>query len=45
MVSGTDDKVPATIDGEQDVLLADGEMVLRKKNYGCNRESVPRFAR
>lgn len=39
--SGTDDKVPATIDGEQDVLLADGEFVLRKdatdaleKKYG-----------
>ena len=29
--SGTDDKVPATIEGQQDVLLADGEMVLRKK--------------
>jgi LysM repeat protein len=29
--SGTDDKVPATIDGEKDVLLAAGEMVLRKK--------------
>lgn len=28
--SGTDDKVPATIDGEQDVLLSDGEFVLRK---------------
>lgn len=28
--SGVDDKVPATIDGEQDVLLADGEFVLRK---------------
>ena len=39
--SGVDDKVPATIDGEQDVLLADGEFVLRKdatdaleKKYG-----------
>lgn len=29
--SGTDDKVPATIDGEQDVLLTEGEFVLRKK--------------
>ena len=29
--SGTDDKVPATIDGKKDVLLAAGEMVLRKK--------------
>jgi hypothetical protein len=29
--SGIDDKVPATIDGEKDVLLAAGEMVLRKK--------------
>ena len=29
--SGVDDKVPATIDGEKDVLLAAGEMVLRKK--------------
>lgn len=28
--SGTDDKVPATIDGEQDVLLSDGEYVVRK---------------
>jgi hypothetical protein len=28
--TGVDDKVPATIDGEQDVLLADGEFVLRK---------------
>lgn len=28
--SGVDDKVPATIEGEQDVLLADGEFVLRK---------------
>lgn len=28
--SGTDDKVPATIDGEQDVLLTEGEFVLRK---------------
>lgn len=28
--SGVDDKVPATIDGKQDVLLADGEFVLRK---------------
>ena len=28
--SGVDDKVPATIDGEQDVLLADGEFVMRK---------------
>lgn len=28
--SGVDDKVPATIGGEQDVLLADGEFVLRK---------------
>lgn len=28
--SGTDDKVPATIEGEQDVLLADGEFVMRK---------------
>jgi len=28
--SGTDDMVPATIDGEQDVLLSDGEFVVRK---------------
>lgn len=28
--SGTDDKVPATIDGEQDLLLTDGEFVMRK---------------
>ena len=28
--SGKDDKVPATIDGEQDVLLTEGEFVLRK---------------
>ena len=28
--SGVDDKVPATVDGGQDVLLADGEFVLRK---------------
>jgi hypothetical protein len=28
--SGVDDKVPATIEGQQDVLLADGEFVLRK---------------
>lgn len=39
--SGTDDKVPATIDGEQDVLLTEGEFVMRKsatdaleKKYG-----------
>jgi hypothetical protein len=30
--SGTDDKVPATIDGEQDVLLTDGEFVMRKES-------------
>lgn len=29
--SGTDDKVPATIDGQQDVLLTDGEFVMRKE--------------
>jgi hypothetical protein len=28
--TGVDDKVPATIDGGQDVLLSDGEFVLRK---------------
>jgi len=28
--SGTDDKVAATIDGEQDLLLTDGEFVMRK---------------
>lgn len=28
--TGVDDKVPATIDGEQDVLLSEGEFVLRK---------------
>lgn len=28
--SGTDDMVPATIDGQQDVLLSDGEFVVRK---------------
>ena len=28
--SGKDDKVPATIDGEQDLLLTDGEFVMRK---------------
>lgn len=28
--SGKDDKVPATIDGEQDVLLTEGEFVMRK---------------
>lgn len=28
--SGEDDKVPATIDGEQDLLLTDGEFVMRK---------------
>ena len=28
--SGKDDKVPATIDGEQDVLLTEGEFVIRK---------------
>lgn len=28
--SGTDDMVPATVDGEQDVLLSDGEFVVRK---------------
>jgi hypothetical protein len=39
--SGKDDKVPATIDGEQDVLLTEGEFVMRKdatdaleKKYG-----------
>lgn len=39
--TGVDDKVPATIEGEQDVLLSDGEFVLRKdatdaleKKYG-----------
>jgi hypothetical protein len=39
--SGTDDKVPATIDGEQDVLLADGEMVLRKKTTDAIEEAYP----
>ena len=29
--SGVDDKVPASLEGAQDVLLADGEFVLRKK--------------
>jgi len=29
--SGADDMVPATLEGEQDVLLSDGEYVLRKK--------------
>ena len=29
--SGVDDMVPATLEGEQDVLLSDGEFVLRKK--------------
>jgi hypothetical protein len=29
--SGVDDKVPASLGGQQDVLLADGEFVLRKK--------------
>lgn len=29
--SGVDDMVPATLEGEQDVLLSDGEYVLRKK--------------
>ena len=29
--SGIDDMVPATLEGEQDVLLSDGEFVLRKK--------------
>ena len=28
--SGVDDMVPATLEGEQDVLLSDGEYVLRK---------------
>ena len=28
--SGVDDMVPATLEGEQDVLLSDGEVVLRK---------------
>lgn len=28
--TGVDDKVPATIDGKQDVLLSDGEFVMRK---------------
>jgi len=39
--SGVDDMVPATLEGEQDVLLSDGEFVLRKnttdaleKEYG-----------
>jgi hypothetical protein len=39
--SGTDDKVPATIDGEQDVLLADGEMVLRKKTTDAIEKAYP----
>ena len=30
--SGVDDMVPATLEGEQDVLLSDGEFVLRKKS-------------
>jgi hypothetical protein len=30
--SGVDDMVPATLEGKQDVLLADGEYVLRKKS-------------
>lgn len=29
--SGVDDRVPASLEGQQDVLLADGEFVLRKK--------------
>lgn len=29
--SGVDDMVPATLEGQQDVLLSDGEFVLRKK--------------
>ena len=29
--AGVDDMVPATLEGEQDVLLSDGEFVLRKK--------------
>lgn len=29
--SGVDDMVPASLEGEQDVLLSDGEFVLRKK--------------
>lgn len=29
--SGVDDMVPATLEGEQDVLLSDGEFVLREK--------------
>ena len=29
--SGVDDKVPASLEGKEDVLLADGEFVLRKK--------------
>ena len=29
--SGVDDMVPATLEGEQDVLLSDGEFVMRKK--------------
>jgi len=29
--SGVDDMVPATLEGEQDVLLSDGEFVLRKR--------------
>ena len=28
--SGEDDKVPATLDGEQDVLLTEGEFVIRQ---------------
>ena len=29
--SGVDDKVPASLEGQEDVLLADGEFVLRAK--------------
>ena len=33
--SGVDDKVPASLEGQQDVLLADGEFVLRQKDRRC----------
>ena len=37
--SGVDDMVPATLEGEQDVLLSDGEFVLRKNTTDALEEA------
>ena len=37
--SGVDDMVPATLEGDQDVLLSDGEFVLRKNTTDALEEA------